>query len=56
MNDLTGPGLNEEVIVGLLGSSTFQALSDEDNESCCICLVRKFLFRFSVISFASKYI
>nr|GME21501.1 E3 ubiquitin-protein ligase RNF12-like [Ipomoea batatas] len=36
------PGLSEEVIMSLLGTSTFETSSDEDKDSCCICLVRSF--------------
>nr|GMC97128.1 E3 ubiquitin-protein ligase MBR2-like [Ipomoea batatas] len=32
------PGLSEEVIMSLLGTSTFETSSDEDKDSCCICL------------------
>nr|GLL26456.1 E3 ubiquitin-protein ligase RNF12-like [Ipomoea trifida] len=32
------PGWSEEVIMSLLGTSTFETSSDEDKDSCCICL------------------
>nr|GME09779.1 probable E3 ubiquitin-protein ligase HIP1 [Ipomoea batatas] len=32
------PGLSDEVIMSLLGTSTFETSSDEDKDSCCICL------------------
>ncbi|XP_019182509.1 PREDICTED: E3 ubiquitin-protein ligase RNF12-like [Ipomoea nil] len=31
-------GLSEEVIMSHLGTSTFETSSDEDKDSCCICL------------------